>query len=423
MGSLATAASITAGQRDGTGIVFWVSFGAAMMFQPLWFLAGFCTLLAIHGLQARIVRNRASERGYITHVDMITDSFGPMTAKSMAAVMVIMSLFFAAAQLFVSGKILSLVLHIPMAGGLVLSAVTVGIYLLLGGYKTLMRTDVLQWLILFTVAILALFTLDYPDMQKGFENFAVVPFNEKAGWFLMGMTYMYSAPDVWQRGFSANSSKAARNGYFLAIPIFCIFSFALMLGGMNLMGMNPQAFEGDLFEEIFITQPLHPLLLAVISVVFASSVMSTLDSLLYNFGSITVKNLFKTDPGESREKYIKQVRIITVAVLVVLSGAALFINDIINYLIDSTMIIAVAAPFFVMAVFFEKQAGMINDRVAAGIIVLGTALYLALFFTGNLQSLLSNNWACGLATILLAIAWVVSYAREKRNTQVVDNAA
>jgi Na+/proline symporter len=144
MSAFATMASLAAGMRDGSGIVIWVSLGATMGFAPLWLLAGLMVALLIHGYQALVVRKKAGERGYITMVDLIADSFGPWTARTMAVIMSVMTLFYAAGQLYISGRILSIILSIPMAAALAVSALTVGTYLLLGGYRTLMRTDVLR---------------------------------------------------------------------------------------------------------------------------------------------------------------------------------------------------------------------------------------------------------------------------------------
>jgi hypothetical protein len=144
-----------------------------------------------------------------------------------------------------------------------------------------------------------------------------------------------------------------------------------------------------------------------VSVVFASSVMSTLDSQLYNFGSLTVKNLMKTDPATDHDKYIRQVRVLTVALLALLSAAAILITDIINYLIDSLLIISVAVPFLFAAVFFEKITKKMNDAVCAGVLATGAVFYIWLFLSGNMQSVIANSWAFLLTTMLLFLAWLV----------------
>ena len=156
VGFIPTMGSLSAGFRDGGGIVFWVGAGATFMFGGLWLFLGVLLSLLFLAYIGPSVRQRALERDYITIGQIIKNELGGKTEKVTSLIVTVFALLMVGLQLFVSGNLVSSISPLSAELSILLVAVTVGFYLLIGGYGNVIKTDAIQF---FSYSITCVFTL------------------------------------------------------------------------------------------------------------------------------------------------------------------------------------------------------------------------------------------------------------------------
>ncbi len=187
-------------------------------------------------------------------------------------------------QFIAAGVLLSNMLPIHYEYGIILSAVIILIYLMVGGFRAVVITDIFQFGGLFVFLIIIIgFALPHVDYSNTLNLFTQMKIEEIIGFFILGFLNVIVSADLWQRIYSAKSLSDAKKGLWLSS--FLVILLGVLLGVIILyvkgqdLGLSSNT---ALVSGLGYLLPKGILGLAFTAILFA--ILSTLDTMVFIFG-------------------------------------------------------------------------------------------------------------------------------------------
>lgn len=331
--------------------------------------------------------------------------YGKSAGIITAVIMLLPLIGLTAGQFIASSVILSTMLGISYKMAVVIVAVVVTAYSIMGGLWSVTLTDFIQvFLIVIGMIIAVPFALNQAggwgnvaanvppetfDMFKGYDPLAVI-----------SLTIMYVATftvgqEAVSRYYAARDGKAARQGSILAALVNFIYAFIpAVLGIITLALLNMGKFNSEDFAAVGARYALPVLAMEVMPAVICgllfagiiSATMSSSDSDLLGAGSIFANDIYHAvlKPDATSQ----QVMRVTQAVMAIVGVAAMFIalfntSSIVNILMFCFTLRAAGAFFpYVLGHYWKgaSLAGTIASLISGSIVV----VYLEKFSGGVL---------------------------------------
>lgn len=421
VGYIPTMATLSAGFRDGMGLVFWVGFGALSGYGGLWMLLGLIIGMCFYSFVGPKVRDYAEKHDYITIGEIIRARLGVNTERLTALYIVIFALIYIAVQLYVSGNLFAKVLGMEPYIGVCSVAAIVGMYLFFGGYSTVVKTDAVQFFLILSLIALPIFFTPSTEDVLAFGTLFSPTFLDISAFFLLGLFFPLSSADIWQRVFSARDKKVIQYSFPLSGVMLVIMTLSLIYLGMAAKPYIDASWNNDqilfsLFEGDFIAAPL----LAFIAVVFMAISMSTLDTNCYLLGSTLAKNFVPNSITADRDSYIRFTRIVFILILVSMSFLALSITDVVKFLFDCVGILFVLVPVYIYTALglFSKSRTM--DMMVSASIFISGALYLYMILGAHIEQFIMSMIPVGVSIALCTLCVIAGRFLPNDQTTVVD---
>jgi SSS family transporter len=380
-------ASSTAYDYGFQGVIF-DPFGAAACL----FISGF--------LFTRVMRRAR----YLTVVDFFERRYGRgMTL--LASILQLMTYFvWTGAQLVAAGTIVNILFPgIPIELGMILVAVWVAGYTMLGGMLADTMLDFIQmFLTAFSVLLIFLFTMSavggwdamtsITETTYNPEPFTLLP-DENSGYlgYFGGMGWIYwiaawmaigfgSVPtqDLFQRSMSARNESTAVWGTYLAGALYLFFGIMSPLIGIMMFTLSPGLENTDFVLITAAIEYMPPILTAVFLAALASALMSTADSSLLAGASVVTQNVLpllgrRLEPHQQ----VKWTRIMVgvsalVAVVIAMTAATIYELGVVAW---SLLLVGLFSPF-ALGMYWKRTnqwgavAGTVGGFVMWGIMIL-----------------------------------------------------
>lgn len=299
-----------------------------------------------------------------------------------------------AGQFIASAVILSTMLNIDYQVAVVIVAVVVTAYSIMGGLWSVTLTDFVQVFLIVIGMIIAIpFALNYAggwscvtaniepgtlSMFKGYDVFGII-----------SLVVMYTATfsvgqEAVSRFYAAKDEKAAKGGAWLAALVNFIYAFVpTILGIITLALINMGKFSADKFASVGARYALPVLAMntmpaLICGLLFAgiiSATMSSSDSDLLGAGSIFANDIYKAvlKPDASSQSVMNVTKIVMCLVGVASMFIALFNTQSIVSILMFCFTLRAAGSFFpyVMGHYWKKasKAGTIASLLAGTIVV------------------------------------------------------
>lgn len=332
---------------------FWAFIGTAV---------GFISFLPF----ARQLRNH-SQQNFYTLSDYFRKKFGELSAKLVTLLNVILMLGFFVVNLIAAAKVLSLMTGLEIvSSGIVVSTLVV-IYLLLSGFQAVVRTDLLQYIMI--VMILLFFTVILNGSVNELQPHTATNVGAASiiGFFLIGFILPFASPDVWQRVYAMKNTAVVRKSIIWSVVIYVSVGVVMTHLGMLIYQALPSADPDIAIVEGFI-HLLPNGLLGLAIIVFFGAFMSSMDTYAFTAASSIVQDFFqKTNPKEK----VQLIRYGIFTFVLLATIVALFLQSVV---IGSLLFIAYAAIVCVavLASWWRKHisAITINSSLIIGTILL-----------------------------------------------------
>jgi SSS family solute:Na+ symporter len=322
-------ASMLASTIGGGITIGTVSKAYTMGFAAFWFVAA--GSLA-HFLQGAFLSRPVRESEALTLPDLAGKLGGEAVRKLVAAIIVITWVGIAAGQFLAASKVLSTMTGMGHAWAVAAAALFLLVYTLIGGQKSVLRTDFFQFGVLAlglaaTLAYLFIARTPAPGSIK------IELFSGQFGpldlvYYLVVVAGSYFiCPMMFGRILSSDSPASARKSSFISGTGMLVFAFTVTFIGLWARATGFDAGKLDPFNAI-VKNALPPWLGVVMLLGLLAAILSTADTVL-----LTAAGIFENDILE--RKSLPRVRL-WVAVIAVLGALiALYKTDIVDLLLDT----------------------------------------------------------------------------------------
>jgi len=337
------------------------------------YLVGFCVL----AIFSKKIKDAISETGG-TLIDFLSQRFGTVVGKTAAIVFSVVLFLFASAQFVAFASFLAHFFEIEFSVAIFISAGFLILYTTLGGFRSVVITDSLQFVFLvITTALLSIPLLNKsaigsieslpPKMLNG-TAYGVV-FLVGAALFLWPT--LLARIDIWQRIGSGKSNRTVKvaliSSGILIFIFFSLFSIIGMLAKAHNAGYNSQTVVFEFIQEMLPAVGMPICFLAILA-----AVMSSADSIL-NVLAISSCEMFgisKKNHPNNEKHLLKKLRIATIIVGVVSVVVAFVFPDIVDLNVGgiSTLLVFVL-PILAALFGWKIRPKIIIVSLIAGVVV------------------------------------------------------
>ena len=366
-GVLSVTGSLLATILGSSAILGSIDFAYAKGWAGAWFM-----LCAAIGLLALLpfVGRLSAFRGYNLPV-LLGNFYGPLARKLAAGVIGLAWLGVVGAQVIGAAKITTSVFGVSYIWAAVAIGLTFTAYTAAGGQLSIIRTDLIQAILIFAGLLLIFGVLLFrsPSLSgQPLLSSAFTPFDLLVMLFAYSSTYLVG-PDIYSRLFCAKDAATARKAVATAAIVLMPIAFLLAFIGIYGSRGYVRGSESTLFA--IVKSEFSPPVTLLLYFALLSAIMSSADTTLFTAGSLLSQ--FLQDRMDSRES-VRLTRVCT-AVLGVLSiVTALCCQSILTALLFA---LGIYAGAFVVPVNWGMLGLRCDRRYAVAAIVAGGALALA----------------------------------------------
>lgn len=315
----------------------------------------------------------AKEKNILTLSDFFRERFGPYSEKIYAFVSITFLFGWMVGAFNINIALLERFLEIDKYVATFISFVVVITYLTVGGFRAIVKTDKLQFLIMLVFSLTLVFFIKNP--VPVIETVNLTAWFSGAFWLFAPVFFWANIANsaAWQPIIAAKNKETARNGMLISTVLgFLFYGPIIWLSATfarDLPGINPNL---ALFEGIGTLFPI--LLTPLLFVAVYAAMMSTLDTSLFYTSSNTVKNILPEKLKKERgEVFLTKLFIVMFALLAIF--ASFFIKGFVEFTIAIFPIIGITAiPLFV-GIFLK-----LNDKAVAMGMLIGLACFFYIFF-------------------------------------------
>ncbi len=330
---------------------------------PLWLMAGDASGLILLGLVAGRIRSIADQHGFLTLSDYLFLKFDDRTGYLGSILQFAAFLFLLAAQFIVGGQIFAELAPIEYPAAVIIMGVVTLAYVLLGGYKAVIRTDLVQFAVIFVVfVVLVPLNADVSELNLRFNIGSPGPLRSLS-FYLTGVGLFISA-DIWQRVYSARSGQVAKTSLFLSAGVWVVLGACLVLLGMAAQGEPGVTPDGALFYGLFELLPRELVGVAIVGLLAA--LMSTIDTEVFVLASIVAKDFVSRRREMTPDEMAGSVRVAMVGVTVPAMVMAIYWPNVLGVLFILTSFLMALFPAVLVSLFRPLAAPVAFSSMLVG---------------------------------------------------------
>lgn len=425
MKSLVVALSAVTAGRSSWLIIGFSGMAYTRGLSALWAVIGYILMeLFLCVYPGRRLRLFTGRKENLTIPDYLESRFDDRShvirSVSLIPILIFM-VSYVAAQFTAGGKALSASFGLTQASGVLITAVIVVFYTVLGGFLAICLTDVFQaFFMLFSlvaVPVMAIIHLgglgEVIALLQGFSPASLDPFAISVGAFLSFIGIGLGSPGnphILNKYMSIEDPKKLRITAFIST-----FWNVIMAWGALYLGLAGRAIYNDLAqlpnkdpENIFpllASQHLHPFVFGLSIAAIFAAIMSTADSQLLVASSVLVRDIYQKILAKGKEMQQKTLvfwsRIVTLLVALTALIIGITAKKLVFYLVLFAWggLGAAFGPIIILSLYWKR---ITRWGAVAGILT-GTVVEVAWYFIPRLKAIVSE-WLP--ATILAALAVV-----------------
>ncbi len=322
------AATMSAGYFDGATIAVYIAYVYQYGFSAIWIFVGIGLGFLFVRKYAWRIKQKADELGVYSMPEYFFKILGKRNGLMFSFFLVLQYFLLLIVNLIISGKILAAIFPIPyvlavfIGGGIVLT------YLLLAGFKAVVRTDFFQLVIMFvmslSVAIFLFGSVDIPLTEFSLGTFGI---GNTLGFLVLATFGLIVQPDLWQRIFATKDEKNLRRGLNYSIFILPLLGVIITIVGLA----TKQFFPGIVPEDALVTgfSSLLPFGLKEFGMVLLYAVaLSSSDTVTFVVSSIFTRDLKNYTQKFKEESMKKLTRFFMILFIVLAALIAIFYQNI-----------------------------------------------------------------------------------------------
>lgn len=362
-------------------------------------------------LQSIFIAKKVRKLKAYTLADVAQKTIGKEARVLMAIIIMIAWVGIIAAQFLAAGQLVGALLD---SNNLNLIMIIVGVvmisYAALGGQFSILKTDMLQFVLLSSGIIVTVITLFFFKSAPGF-NPLVQLFNPKFGafsliyyLFIFGGSY-FIGPDMFSRVFTAKDGNTAKRATLISGIVLIVVGALIALIGVWAQAHLPNIGKGQMLGQLKNNLPVAGAVLFIFGLL--SAVISSADTVL-----LTTASIFENDIIGKKNTLITRLIVVVMGIASLLLAIFDPSKSIIGLFFKALAIYTPAVVFPLMVSIFVYKKKTVNNRIMLTGIVIGGSL-------GLISNLSKIQWLALLGmglSLLFAILSVYIGKRRKRQT-------
>jgi sodium/proline symporter len=314
---------VVAFSTNATGESGWLllgltGMGYAVGAQAFWVVAGEVVGIALAWLLlSRRIKRLSDQSDSITVPDVLAARFDDqrhVLRKISVLIILVMVGAYVAAQMVATGKAFDGFTGMNYSTGVLVGATVIILYTLVGGYKAVAWTDLIQGiLMLLGLIIVPLIAIDaaggwssvLADLS-GQDPGLLTPWGPEGkstaalvgivSFLAVGLPFM-GVPQLMVRFMSARSEQSLVPAMVISVIVILLFDLGAVLTGMAGRALFPGLEDPESILPLISTTMLHPVLGGIMMIVVLAAIMSTVDSLLILASSAVVRDYWQQIRG------------------------------------------------------------------------------------------------------------------------------
>ena len=309
-----------------TALVYLYGMGA------LWYFVGSVFGLFVFYFFGLRVKRLADREKFYTMPDFFFFLKGK-TAGYLATIVTIIIMFgWVVLNFTAGGKLVSEYTPISYNWSVLIVGMIILVYLVLGGFDAVVKTDIVQTFGIFLLFVLMMYLLinpEYARPQLHFSDLFNIPVMKLVSFFLAGFFIPLASPELWQRVYAIKDRKHFGRSIFMSSLFYIVVGFILLLVGLVIRAEEPGLDENVSLIVGF--SKLLPTILAGLSVVIIySSVSSSADTYMFTASASLTQDFFEKVGFTKKENLRKTMRFSLLGLMILGIIMALLLKDLVD---------------------------------------------------------------------------------------------
>ncbi len=332
LGLFAFVSTIVASIIGGTILVVYTAYIFEFGIGALFGFLGLAIGLVLFAYWGKKLRELAHKENFYTIADFLHYKFGRRIG-SLVAIVVLVSVVLILLKQFIAGaQILSAITSFSYEFALILSLSVVFIYLIMGGFRSVVKTDIFQYLLLVFLIFVVGFNLasgtdlDVSNFASGGMSVLLM-----ISFLIYGIIYVWTSADTWQRVYAAKNDKVVKRGLTISGLFLLVIGTGITLIGYSAKLAFPNIDPGQAIVYGLVNL-LSPNILGLGVVLMFAAIMSTADTFIFVVSTNITKDFiarFKRRELSSNELR-KYTRVNLVLILLLVGGLAYFFRNLVD---------------------------------------------------------------------------------------------
>lgn len=365
---LQLAATMSAGFFDGATLAVYMAYIYQFGLSAIWLFLGFgCGFMVLRRFAPRI-KKTADKLQVYSFPEYFYRVIGKRSGLLFSCFIILAFYLLLIVNLIVSGKVLSVIFPISYGLAVTIGGLIILTYLLLAGFKAVVKTDFFQLSIMVVMSLsVALYLLGRSPLPSAELNLTALGTGNLISFFLIGALSIMVSPDLWQRIFAARDERTLEKSLLFAAILIPVVALV-----MSVMGIATKQFFPDIApEDALVTGFSHllPFGMREIGMVLLYAVsLSSSDTITFVISSIFTRDLQNSIPRYS-SKSMRQLTRIFMVLLIIL---AIFISIVYQNILKlgfALASIAIALSPAILGSFWWK----LDDRAVGWSLILSLA--------------------------------------------------
>lgn len=373
------AATMSAGAFDGAFLAIYIAYVYQYGFSAIWAWVGIALGLLLLRKYAWKIKQKADELKVYSMPEYFFRVLGKHNGLMFSVILILEFFLLLIVNLIISAKILSAIFPIPYFVSVGIGGLIVLSYLLLAGFKAVVRTDFFQLIIMFLMSVtVGIFLLGKTHIPISEFNLGTLGFGNTLGFLVLAGFGVMVSPDLWQRIFATKDQRNLKHGLNYSVAITLVLGIVISVVGLSTKVFFPHIVPEDALITGF--SRLLPFGLKEFGMVLLYAVaLSSSDTMTFMVSSILTRDLKNYTKTYSEESMKKLTRFFMVAFIV---GAVVIATSYQNILALGFSFASLNLMLF--SVVFGSLHWKLKERAVFWSLVLGFLSVLVLFMGGYL---------------------------------------
>jgi len=362
---------------------------------------------------ARKLRSTGEKERFYTLSDWFYHKFGNGAGAVSAAILLFVYFGMLLNQFIAGSSILANISGLSYELSLLISSGIITIYLVAGGFNSVIKTDIFQYIVLFVLFILlaVMLTTQQHELILDVVDFSSMNISMTIAFIAFGIFIIFQSAEYWQRVYAAKSDKVVSNGLMTAAFLTLVTGFAITLIGLSAHHNSPGIEAREAFAEGLSHMISGRYLGAALVLMFAAIMSSADTQIVVLASSVSVDWLQRfRNKGQNENKLKVQTRLSIVFFSLMGLLCAWFMRDLVTVIVFITGVGFTIIPAAIASFHFKLYPKAVLYSFVSGVVyVIGLAAYASMqefpfeFFKDNADLAILSIVVSAVVLILLQL--------------------